>query len=157
MKSTIKTIAIALTLVVGVACNSNKAEGSETTTQESAETEAVATQEAPAPKGDVVVELTDNNMPVAVSLPAVVDCWASWCGPCMRFKPTYHEVAKEYTAKADFFAANVDDNQNAAELLSKLGISNIPTVVILYPDGKTASKTGLMTPDEFRQWLNENL
>lgn len=123
------------------------------------DSDSVAT-ELPAPEPEensVVVELTDNNLPVPVSLPAVIDCWAPWCGPCMKFKPTYHEVAQEYIDKADFFAANVDENSSATKLLDNLKVEGIPTVVILYPGGDEKHFTGLMSADEFRQFLNENL
>ncbi|MDE6782279.1 MAG: thioredoxin fold domain-containing protein [Paramuribaculum sp.] len=120
-----------------------------------AETEAPEAAPAEAPKKkDVVKDITNNQLPKASKKPVVIDCWATWCGPCMKFKPVYHEVAGEMSAKAEFYAADVDAN---GDLAQKLGISSIPTVVVILPGKKPIFKTGYMTKAEFTAYLKSVL
>ncbi|MBS1510208.1 MAG: TlpA family protein disulfide reductase [Bacteroidetes bacterium] len=45
--------------------------------------------------------------------PVLVDCWASWCGPCIYQIPFAAELEKEYAGKIDFVYLSLD-KQNAA-------------------------------------------
>lgn len=129
-------------------------------TQTASETLSSATSEMPeaapaeAPKKDVVKNITNDQLPKATNKPVVIDCWATWCGPCMKFKPVYHEVAGEMSSKAEFYAADVDANGKLSE---KLGITSIPTVVVILPGKKPIFKTGYMTKAEFTSYLKSVL
>jgi thioredoxin 1 len=59
---------------------------------------------------------------------ALVDFWASWCGPCRALAPTIEELAKEYAGKVFVGKLNVDDNPETAECYK---VYSIPTMVIL--------------------------
>ncbi|WMJ80386.1 thioredoxin [Clostridium sp. MB40-C1] len=65
-------------------------------------------------------------------IPAVVDFWAPWCGPCRMLGPVMDEVAEEMGNKAKFFKMNVDENTAIAQ---KYKISSIPCVMI-FKDGE---------------------
>lgn len=69
---------------------------------------------------------------VRADMPAMVDFWAEWCGPCKMVGPTVEALAKEYEGKIKIAKMNVDENR---ETPAKFGIRSIPTL-ILFKEGK---------------------
>ena len=63
--------------------------------------------------------------------PALVDFWASWCGPCRQLAPTTDAVAAELESEVSVFKVNVDENPNLARTYK---IQSIPAL-ILFKDG----------------------
>ena len=63
---------------------------------------------------------------------AVVDFWATWCGPCRMVAPILDQLAGEYNGKAKVIKVDVDTNQTTA---SRFNIRSIPTV-LFFKDGK---------------------
>ncbi len=84
-----------------------------------------------------LLQVTDANFDeeiVKADIPAMVDFWAEWCGPCKMVGPTVEALAKEYEGKIKIAKMNVDENR---ETPAKFGIRNIPTL-ILFKDGEVA-------------------
>jgi thioredoxin 1 len=66
----------------------------------------------------------------------VIDCGATWCGPCQHIAPIIEELANEYEGKAVICKCDVDEN---SEIPSKFMIRNVPTVLFI-KDGKVLDK-----------------
>lgn len=76
------------------------------------------------------LHVTDDNFQEEVlqsPIPAVVDFWATWCGPCRMIAPIIEEMASEYEGRAKMCKLDVDNNQKTA---MTYGIRSIPTVLI---------------------------
>ncbi len=84
------------------------------------------------------IEFTDDNVKeyIAGGKPVIVDCWATWCGPCMRMSPIIEQLAEEYEGKAYIGKYNVDENTDFAQ---EHRIMSIPTI-LLFKDGKLVNR-----------------
>lgn len=84
-----------------------------------------------------------------ISKKAVVDFYATWCGPCKMFAPVFEEVAKEIDI--NFIKLDTDKYSDIAR---EYGVMSIPTI-ILFEDGKEIKRyTGFMNKEEFIKFLN---
>jgi len=65
-------------------------------------------------------------------VPALVDFWAAWCGPCRTVGPVVEELADEYAGKVKVAKLDVDNNKQTP---TKYGVRGIPTLM-LFKDGQ---------------------
>ena len=77
---------------------------------------------------------------------AMVDFWASWCGPCKMLSPLVEALAEQYDGKALVAKVNVDEEP---DLAARFGVMSIPTVVFLKNGREFDRKVGVMPPDAF--------
>ncbi|HNW49859.1 MAG TPA: thioredoxin [Prolixibacteraceae bacterium] len=87
----------------------------------------------------MVIEVNDANFDEVVlqsGVPALVDFWAEWCGPCRMVSPLIDQLSEEYDGKALLTKMDVDSNP---AITSRYGIRNIPTI-LFFKGGEIADK-----------------
>ena len=85
---------------------------------------------------------------------AVLDFWASWCGPCRMLSPIVEALAEKYEGRVAFGSVNVDEEE---ALAISYGISVIPTLFFL-KKGQVANKTvGVRSAAELEGIIEELL
>lgn len=86
----------------------------------------------------MALQFTDENVKEAIASgkTVVVDCWATWCGPCVRMSPIIDELAAEYGDKAVIGKYNIDEQ---SDLSTEYRIMSIPTI-LFFKDGKLVNR-----------------
>ena len=75
---------------------------------------------------------------------AFIKIGAPWCGPCGQIQRTILDIEGGYTGDYDFYEADVDEADD--ELVSRLSVFNLPTIVIYDKKGEEVfRKSGLLT------------
>lgn len=102
-----------------------------------------------------VLHLTEGAFDKAIAQGvALVDFWATWCGPCKMLAPTIEELGSKYEGKATVAKVDVDAEPGLA---GRYGVMSIPTV-ILFKDGvEVDRKVGFMPIDAYTQALDAQL
>jgi thioredoxin 2 len=84
----------------------------------------------------------------------VVDFWATWCGPCQQFAPTFKQVAAQLEPKARFIKIETEAEQ---AISAKYSIRSIPTLAI-FKNGKEIDRvSGALSTPDFSNWVNQYL
>lgn len=86
-------------------------------------------------------------------LPAIVDFYATWCGPCKALAPVLEDLAKEYDGKVVIYKVDVDEAQEVAALF---GIRSIPTLLFIPADGgKPRMQAGAPTRSQLKAIIDD--
>ncbi|HOT13373.1 MAG TPA: thioredoxin [Bacteroidales bacterium] len=87
-------------------------------------------------------------------LPAIIDFYADWCGPCKMVAPILQDIAKDYAGKLIVYKVDTESEQ---ELASVFGISSIPTLLFVPKEGQPQAAMGALPRQTFDQAINEIL
>ena len=87
-------------------------------------------------------------------LPAVIDFYADWCGPCKMVAPIIEELSTEYEGKVNFFKVDTEAEQ---ELAMAFGIQSIPSLLFIPVSGKPQMAAGALPKDTFKQVIEKEL
>lgn len=86
--------------------------------------------------------------------PAIIDFYASWCGPCKMMSPIMDELATEYEGKLYVYKV---DTEAEEELSQVFGIRSIPTLLFIPMDGKPMMSQGALPKADLKRIISENL
>ena len=97
-------------------------------------------------------ETNPNEWKCLGARPALIDFYASWCGPCKALAPVLDELSKEYAGRVDIYKVNVDDEEELATLFK---VRSIPTLLFVPMNGNPQVSMGAMSKAELAKRLDE--
>ena len=88
------------------------------------------------------------------NIPAVIDFWAPWCGPCRMVGPVIEELSEEYKGQVNFYKINTDEEQ---ELAGAFGIRSIPSLLFIPVEGQPKMAVGAVPKENLKKAIQEEL
>ena len=95
-----------------------------------------------------------NTFKYKGKIPAVIDFYADWCGPCRRVAPIMEKLANEYDGKLLVYKVNVDQEK---DLASVFDVKSIPMVLFIPVEGQPIMQVGAMQESDYRKVVVEQL
>lgn len=87
-------------------------------------------------------------------LPAIIDFYADWCGPCKMVAPILDELSKEYEGKVNIYKVDTEVEQ---ELSQVFGIRSIPSMLFCPVEGQPRMAAGALPKSALIQAIDDVL
>ena len=87
-------------------------------------------------------------------LPAIIDFFADWCGPCKMVAPILEELSTEYDGKINIYKIDTEAEQ---ELAAAFNIRSIPTMLFIPMNGQPQMAVGALPKDALKNAISEVL
>lgn len=104
---------------------------------------------------DKIAKIENNALTYIGDKPAIVDFYASWCGPCKKLSPIMEKLSKKYEDKVYFYKIDVD---KSSDLANALNIRAIPTLIFFKDSSSSAIiMEGFMSEIELEHHISSYL
>ncbi len=97
---------------------------------------------------------TEFDSLLATESLVVVDCTATWCGPCKLVGPLIDRLADEYGDRAKVFKLDIDANK---PITKRFGLRSIPAVLFFKKGELVETLVGVKPYEEFSNALERSL
>jgi putative thioredoxin len=117
--------------------------------------QAAAQRAADPVASNLIIDVTTASFEADVitqsmSVPVVVDLWATWCEPCKQLSPILEKLALEYDGRWILAKVDVDAEQQIAAAFQ---VQSIPTVYVVIAGQVAPMFQGAMPESQVRQVL----
>ncbi len=105
-------------------------------------------------KKDVFDYTTKQEWDFQGELPAIVDFYADWCGPCKMVAPILEELSDQFAGKINIYKVDTEAEQ---ELSAVFGIKSIPSILFIPKEGQPMMQPGALPKEQLIQVIEQEL
>lgn len=106
-------------------------------------------------KQDIFNYETTKEWAYQDSVPAIIDFYADWCGPCKAVAPILEELSEEYEGKVKIYKVDTEKEQ---ELSAVFGIRSIPSLLFIpLGDKQPMMQAGALPKSAFKEIITKEL
>ena len=87
-------------------------------------------------------------------VPAIIDFYADWCGPCKMIAPILEELSNEYEGKINIYKVDTEAEQ---ELAAAFAIRSIPSMLFIPMNEQPQMSNGALPKQELQKLIKEVL
>lgn len=153
MKHLFFTLLVVLLIAHSTGCTAENRAGAKAATLTTTPSEAIETSQVialdEASFSEKVFDFRNNTeWNYKGDRPAIIDFYATWCGPCKRLAPILVELQSEYGEKIQIYKVDAEKNR---ELAAAFGVTAYPTVLFIPMDADPAGAKGLLPKEELER------
>ncbi len=87
-------------------------------------------------------------------VPAIIDFYADWCGPCKMIAPILEELNEEYGNKINIYKVNTEAEQ---ELAAAFAIRSIPSMLFIPMNEPPQMANGALPKQNLQELISQVL
>tara|TARA_R110000787_G_scaffold199216_2_gene310273 strand:+ start:15118 stop:15477 length:360 start_codon:yes stop_codon:yes gene_type:complete len=87
-------------------------------------------------------------------VPAIIDFYADWCGPCKMIAPILEELSEEYGDKINIYKVDTEAQQ---ELAAAFAIRSIPSMLFIPMDEQPQMANGALPKQNLKEMIKDVL
>lgn len=87
-------------------------------------------------------------------VPAIIDFYADWCGPCKMIAPILEQLSEEYAGKINIYKV---DTEAERELSAAFAIRSIPTMLFVPMEGQPQMANGALPKQNLEKIIRDVL
>ena len=105
-------------------------------------------------KSDVFDYTTEKEWKYKGTLPAIIDFYADWCGPCKMVAPILEDLSNEYKDKIVIYKIDTEAEQ---ELSAAFQIRSIPSMLFIPMNKQPMMQAGALPKENLIEAIENEL
>lgn len=105
-------------------------------------------------KSDIFDYTTEKEWKYKGDVPAIIDFYANWCGPCKMVAPVLEELSNEYDGKLNIYKV---DTEIEEELSAVFRIRSIPSMLFIPKERQPMMQSGALPKHMLEDIINQKL
>lgn len=105
-------------------------------------------------KKEIFDYTTEKEWKYKGDVPAIIDFYANWCGPCKMVAPVLEELSNEYDGKLNIYKV---DTEVEEELSAVFRIRSIPSILFIPKESQPMIQAGALPKHMLEDIIKQKL